>query len=218
MKLFEQIPLATKLFIGFGFSLIITIVIGVNAINNISIMSEKVETIYEKDLLGISHLKEANVNLVFIGRAMRQMMLDSNAEKREKSRAMIEKSMKQFDIEIAEAEKRTFRAENKVILAKLIETVAVYKANVNKAIALTQQEDYLQSTAAAYISTSDFMEVINSANELISDVARNKEKGADATADELKALSEKSRQFSLILMLFGVFFGGIVSFLALFGF
>ena len=32
-----------------------------------SILNEKTQLIYEKDLLGISHIKEANINLICIG-------------------------------------------------------------------------------------------------------------------------------------------------------
>jgi PAS domain S-box-containing protein len=84
MVVLEKLKLSSNLLIGFGGGLLIAILIGVNAIKSLNEMSEQTQAIYENELLGISHLKQANINLIYMGRSMRQMMLATDAEGREK--------------------------------------------------------------------------------------------------------------------------------------
>ena len=113
MVVLEKLKLPNKLLIGFSVGLLIAMLIGANAISSLNEMSEQAQVLYELDLLGISHLKEANINLIYMGRSMRQMMLASDAEGREKALAMINKATVTLQKELAEARKTIFREENK---------------------------------------------------------------------------------------------------------
>ena len=67
MVVLEKLKLSTKLLIGFSVGLLIAILIGVNAVRSLNELSGHAQIIYEKELLGVSHLKEANINLILIG-------------------------------------------------------------------------------------------------------------------------------------------------------
>jgi PAS domain S-box-containing protein len=209
MVVLEKLKLSSKLLIGFGGGLLIAILIGVNAIKSLNEMSEQTQAIYENELLGISHLKQANINLIYMGRSMRQMMLATDAEGREKARAMIDKASVTLQMEIAEARKRVYREEAKKLLIQFDTQFEQYKRNVNRATTLLEKDGFRASEAVTYISSQEFMNVGNGADDTIDKISKIKEEGARKMAQALADSSEKTRNISLILMLAGLIFGGI---------
>ncbi|TAK60021.1 PAS domain S-box protein [Methylobacter sp.] len=207
MVMLEKRQLVSKLMLGFGICLFITLLIGVNAINSMRVMTEKSTDIYEMDLLGISHLKEANINLMYIGRSLRQMMLSQNAADREKAKARMDKAMLTLQIELDEARKRIFREDSKKLLVRFDSYYEQYKRNIDQAVLLMNKEDYRSSEAAAFISSDEYVKTINTADDTLSAITKIKEAGAKQTADMLSELGEQNRRFSLILMLLGLVIG-----------
>ena len=209
MVVLEKLKLSSKLLIGFSVGLLIAILIGVNAIMSLNEMSEQAQAIYEQDLLGISHLKEANINLIYMGRSMRQMMLAPDAAGREKARAAIDRASVTLQAELAEARKTISREENKKQLAKFDASFEQYRRNVNRATALLEKEGFRASEAAAYISSPEFINVGNEADDTLTAMTKVKEEAAHKTAQALTDLSEKSRNVSLVLILIGLVLGCI---------
>jgi two-component system sensor histidine kinase/response regulator len=209
MGVLEKLKLPIKLLIGFSGGLLIAILIGANAIRSLNEMSEQAQTIYEKELLGISHLKEANINLIYMGRNMRQMMLAPDAAGREKARAAIDKAGVALKMELGEARKRVWREEVRILLVTFDAQFEQYRRNVDRAIALLEKEGFRTSEAVTYISSPEFMNVGNGADDTINAMTKIKEDGAQKIAQALTALSEKSRAISLILLLAGLALGGI---------
>jgi PAS domain S-box-containing protein len=209
MVLLEALKLSTKLLIGFSIGLLIAVLIGVNALVSLAEMSEQTRRLYELDLLGVSHIKEVNINLIYMGRSLRQMMLAPDAEGREKARAAIDKANTALKTEIAEARKTIFREENKKLLLKFETQFDQYRQNVNRATALLEKDGFRASEAVAYISSAEFMNVVNGADETIDEISRIKEEGAKKTVLALEDLSKQSRTISLILILAGLLLGGL---------
>ena len=209
MAVLEKLKLSTKLLIGFGGGLLLAILIGVNAIMSLDKMNEQTQAIYENELLGISHLKEANINLIYMGRSMRQMMLASDAVGREKARAAIDKASVTLQAELAEARKRIYREEVKKLLMKFDARFEQYKRNVNRAVTLLEKDGFRASEAVTYISSPEFIIVGNEADDTLTAMTKIKEEGAHKMAQALADLSQKSRTISLILILAGLVCGGI---------
>jgi two-component system sensor histidine kinase/response regulator len=207
MVVLEKLKLSTKLLIGFSVGLLIAILIGVNAIQSLNKMSGQVQALYELELLGVSHLKEANINLIYMGRSMRQMMLASDVEGRGKALAMINKANVTLQKELAEARKTIFREENKKLLLQFEAQFDQYRRNVNRATTLLEKEGFNKSEAVAYISSPEFIKVGDDADDTLTAITKVKEDGAGKTARALTDLSEKSRNISLILLLAGLVLG-----------
>ncbi len=221
MKLFsvalEKRKLTTKLFINFGICLVIMTLIGLNAMNSLKIISEQTQTTYEQELLGISHIKEANINLVLIGKNMRQaLLLTHDFSRREKTIAEVEKAIANVELEINEVRKRIFLDKNKQLLAQFDEKFLQYKINANKAIDLMKEEgnSIPQSKATNYVSSENYIEVGEDADNLLTELSRNKENRARERGEELKIMGEENQFILLGMMLSGLFvgiIGGIIT-------
>src|SRR4029453_15393452 len=89
LKTLDRRRLATKVVLGFGGVLAIALLLGAQSLYNLRTMKQETEQLYKMELLGISHVKEANVNLAFVGRSLRSMMLAPDEGARERARAQM---------------------------------------------------------------------------------------------------------------------------------
>src|SRR5688572_30494693 len=108
----ERRALNTKLWVGFGGVLLIALALGLQSLANLRSMRDEAQLIYEQELLGISHLKEANINLIYIGRALRRMILAGDAHARQKAREQIAVADATLKLELMEARKVIFQPGN----------------------------------------------------------------------------------------------------------
>jgi two-component system sensor histidine kinase/response regulator len=206
MKSLEKLKLNTKLIIGFGVALTISFILGINSVNSLKIINTQTNTLYDKELLGISHLKEANINLGYIGRAMRQMMLASTIADRETSRATIADSEATLLIELDAAKKCILREENLRILAEFEIKFRQFSQNVNTAIKLLENEELKdKSNAVEFISSAEFSTVVNVADNLLNTVSKNKENGAKEAVDLANKKYEQTIQVTILLLIVGLF-------------
>jgi methyl-accepting chemotaxis protein len=82
---------ATRLTLGFFAIVVLGAIVAGVAIYNMSQMNERAKLMYQKELLGISYVKEANLNQISLGRALRGAMLASTDEQRVKMLANVDK-------------------------------------------------------------------------------------------------------------------------------
>ena len=201
-----------KLLLGFGCLLAIALALGVQSLLNLRTMRDEMTLIYEKELLGISHLKEANVSLVSIGRALRQMVLAPEAATRDQARrelALAEATLRQ---ELTAARASVFRAENLQRLDELESHLTVYLLGVRRAVDLTNSEEVRASAAAAFVSSADFAHGASQADDLLSEIAHSKEAGARDSADQAMRLYERARRLTWLLLVGGLAFGGLLGY------
>jgi methyl-accepting chemotaxis protein len=73
----------TKLVSAFVVVSAITAIVGMIGIQNMGKINDMVDTMYLKELLGTSYIKEANVNLLYMARAEKNFLLSSTQEQRD---------------------------------------------------------------------------------------------------------------------------------------
>ena len=92
MTVLEKLRLNIKLILGFSSGLVIAALIGLHSLQTMTQMESEMERMYDLDLLGISHIKEANINLIYMGRALRQAMIAQDDLARDRARAQIDEA------------------------------------------------------------------------------------------------------------------------------
>ena len=81
--MFQTMKVGTRLILGFlAVALLGAVVAGIG-IYNMGQMNERAKRLYQKELMGISYTKEANIDLIYIGRALRSAMLASTEADRD---------------------------------------------------------------------------------------------------------------------------------------
>jgi signal transduction histidine kinase/CheY-like chemotaxis protein/HAMP domain-containing protein len=205
--------LSARLLLGFGGVLLIALALGVQSLSNLRQMRDEAQVIYEKELLGISYLKEANINLIHIGRSLRRMILAPNAEARDKARqevAVAESTLRRL---LPEARKSLFRKENIDLLDEFEVHLARYEVRVADAISLAAKGSYASGEAATFVSSPGFTADANEADALLTRIAALKESGAHDSALRAAALYDHARRLTLLLIGGGLALGALLGFL-----
>lgn len=82
--MFSNMKVGTRLLAGFIFIALMGSAVATIGIFNMASMNRQSENTYANDLLGLSAIKEANINLIYIGRAARGVLLARTPEERAK--------------------------------------------------------------------------------------------------------------------------------------
>jgi signal transduction histidine kinase/DNA-binding response OmpR family regulator/HPt (histidine-containing phosphotransfer) domain-containing protein/HAMP domain-containing protein len=205
--------LGSKLLVGFGLCLAITLLIGLSAINSLQRMSDRSRQLYDQELLGISHLKEANINLIHMGRSLGHLKVARSARERQAAVVRLQQATLGVQLEMAEARPRIFRQEAKQLLAEFDARFDQYRRYVEWTAQVLATDTRRSQEALAFTLTDEFRRAVNDADHALSAITLVKERGAAGTARELAALNERSRDLALLLMVLGFFMTGMIGLL-----
>jgi phosphoglycerate-specific signal transduction histidine kinase len=110
----KNMKVGTSLFLGFlVLSLLGSIVAGIG-IYNMGEINHKADQLYDRELVGISHIKEANVDLIKIGRAQRNVLLAANEDDRKKHAAAIGEYQKSLKSRLDQARTLFVRSQTRL--------------------------------------------------------------------------------------------------------
>ena len=209
----ERRRLGTRLLLGFTGVLLIALALGVQSLLNLRAMRDEARYIYDKELVGLSRIKEANIHLIGIGRALRRMILAADPATRERARQEVAVAEGLLRRDLAEARKTLMRAENIARMNEFELHMDRYEAQVESAIARIEQSGLATSEAAAFVSSPEFTADADKADALLNEIARFKEMAARDSAQRADDLYQRARRLTLLLLLAGLAVGAVLGFL-----
>ncbi|MBF0473883.1 MAG: MCP four helix bundle domain-containing protein, partial [Nitrospirae bacterium] len=160
LSILVRLKLTIKLIMGFGFVLMTASMIGLQNQRDFTVLKDETQALYEKELLGISHIKEANNNLMIMGRSLRQMMLSPNFKEREYARRSLKDAQIHLQTELSEGRKRINHPENLKQLAEFDELFAKYCSYVEYVETLLESNNsYNKSLAVQFLFSSEFISI-----------------------------------------------------------
>ena len=205
--LLERRRLTTKLLLGFGTLLIAILLLGINAISSVRQMSSEASDLYELKLLGISHIKEANVNLILMGRSLRQMVLAADNSARNSAREKLELATLSVERELDAAHKSISVEKNLRLVDEFELEFSHYKRNINHTIELLDPETPLQTKAIAYISSLEYSQVGDVADQMLDHLVDLKEESASETAAAMAQQLHHAQQLNVALIIASLLLG-----------
>ncbi|HJV33838.1 HAMP domain-containing methyl-accepting chemotaxis protein [Geomonas sp.] len=110
MKWFYGLKLSTKLMVGFVVVALVGAVIGMIGIRNMGKINDLADDMYEKEALGISHIKEADIHMLSVARAEKNFLLATDQQEREKYLHNVAKYKEEYKSELEKA-RPLFRSE-----------------------------------------------------------------------------------------------------------
>ena len=112
LRLLNPLSLQTKLLMAIAMGFVITLVVGLSSIVAIRTLSQTIQQTYEQDLLGMSHIMEAQVNLTLVGRDLRWMATSDNARDRSSAKKSVEMAQVLVIRNMEEGRKRGWKFES----------------------------------------------------------------------------------------------------------
>ena len=165
----ERRRLIGNLALGFALVLVITLVQGVFSLHTQGLLNEEMQTLYTRDLLGLSDIKDARIALAKMGRALRQSMLAHEESERANALRQLADSEALLRTKIDQSRPRIVREDNKRNLERFEELFRTYRANVESTLVLAKSTP---AEALSFISSSEFQRVAAATDDALGLVAQ----------------------------------------------
>jgi len=198
--MFKNSTVRTRLLAGFLMVAILGAIVAAIGIVNMSKMNAQAERAYASDLLGISASKQANIDLMYIARAIRNVMISRTPEERTRFTAQADKSRKQMARQLDTARPLYHTAEAARVFAELDKGLVEYDAAVAELMRMTGDSSPEGQTAAAEFVFGPLTQKAGVVDERLGELGANKEKAAAASAAEAASLYRESRLLMIALV------------------
>ena len=189
---FAKLKVKTKLVLGFSFVFLLAGGISATAYQGLGMLSNSARTMYEKDLIGISLIRQFNRDINLIGRSVNRLVLAVNAgddESVDKAAATIAEAKRTLLQNYEKSKPTVIRPELKSKLDQLAKMFDDYYAAVDKIVALAKGPDGVNQ-AYKLISSKEYQGTIGGLSALVKDISEGKTEGAGknmAAAEEQAA-------------------------------
>ena len=162
MQWFKNLPVARKLALGFSVLIALTLVVGGTGAWTARATNTLLDDMYARHAVPALALKEANVQLISISRAVRNAILDEDVEAIRKRQADMVKFDSSFRANFAAYEKEIVRPEQKAVAAELRQKFDALRPQQNAvvALALEQKDDEARGQLSAIRAQADAIDVL----------------------------------------------------------
>ena len=202
--------LATLLLVSF-----ITGAVGYIGIANMSLINDEANKMYATELVGLSYTKEANINLIYIGRAARNLLLAPTLEEREHHHKNILEYKAMLAKNLEEAAKRVDSDEERAKVFELEQQVTEYSKLLERFLVIAANEQLSAQRDSVDFLSTQIRPVADSLDKTMTEFAKFKEdkaREASAATSELYSVS-RNTMIGLAIggVLLGLVFGLVIS-------
>ncbi|KIF82476.1 methyl-accepting chemotaxis protein [Noviherbaspirillum autotrophicum] len=198
--MFKNMKVGTRLIAGFLFVSILGAIVGGVGIFNMSKISETAQRLYEMELLGVSYVKEANIDLIYIGRAVRTLALAPTMEDRKKAVDAIRKSRSLMKENLDKARPMFYSEQGKRKLAELDRMLEDYDKLIPEVIQKVESEKLQENRESTQYIFTTFMPQATGVDDKLTELTRLKEENGVAAAKDANDLYHESRLFMILLV------------------
>jgi methyl-accepting chemotaxis protein len=199
--MFNRMTVGARLLAGFLTITFLGAVVAAIGINSMSRMNADAERLYTRELLGIAHTKEANIQLIDIGRSLRDLMLASDAQQQKAAMERIESLSRALYASLDKARPLYFSEHGKRSFAAVDQGVREYETAARQAIKMLLEGDATDRQAVLEYLRDTVTPRSNEADKRLSALIEIKENNARLVAAEATATYTASRSKMLVLVL-----------------
>jgi len=204
MQWFYDVKIGTKLIGAFVLTGLITAVVGLVGVLNMGKIADQGAAAYANETMGMSYLKQANVWLLYVSRAEKNVLLASTTEEREQYRASVAEYERDVDAAMDNARPLIHTEKNKAQLAQFDQTWKERKELLDQVLALAEREKMASRRPSVELSMGMSRQKVNEAEDLLSRIVQTKVDHARQDADEMAETYRTSRLFLLIIAIGGI--------------
>ncbi|EPR44231.1 methyl-accepting chemotaxis sensory transducer [Desulfovibrio sp. X2] len=215
MKWFYDLKTSSKILFAFLLLTAAMLVVAFLGIQKMSDINSMADDIYNKELLGISYVKEANINLIYRDRALKNMLLSSSAEDRDRYRQDVGKYGKAYLDYLARARPLFYSERSKQLLGELDRYIADYKPVLDHILSMAQADELQDKRDSVDLSMTTGREKLDKVDAAMTDLTRVKESNAKDYSVETTRIYESNRFLLLVVACvsaaFGILLGFVIS-------
>ncbi|MDC8758183.1 methyl-accepting chemotaxis protein [Janthinobacterium fluminis] len=208
--MFAQMKVGTRLIAAFFLLALLGAVVAGIGIVNMGRIDDMAEHMYGNELLGLTHIKNANIALIKIGRARGNFLLAASEEERATHQASITRSLATGKEQLEQARPLFVTARAKELFTQFASTAAEYERLMAQALAVAARQPLTQHNAELDALLADTRKHANQLDEVLEQLSEQKEARAKHSAEQTAAIYASTRSFMLALVA-----GSVVAGLAL---
>lgn len=207
MEWFKSLKVGPKLIGGFLIVAAIGAIIGIQGILKSSQINDMATVMYTREMIGLRHAAEANIQLLAATRSIRSAILSYSAEDRARHLKERDDRVKRVYTELAEAEKTFFTEQGKALLNDTVKAVRDYEAGVKQIEQLLQTEELSDKRASTEQLFTVVRPLADKADDLLTQVVERKKNNADKLNNETDEIYADIRVLLISLTVGGVLVG-----------
>ena len=211
----ERLKLNTKLNLGFGMVILFLFLSGMQGIYSQFRLNESTKQNGEQ-LLAISNIKEANINLIYIARAIRQMALVQNQKDRDNLKQSIFKNREIIRQHVDLSKKYVLDDRGLKEFSGFEVHFSQYNQDIDHVISLINSGKSSNVDVINFLTDPSFIENFKAADNALSSIAKQNEIAANNTSRDALALYHNSIAITIAFIGAGVLislvFGLIIGF------
>ncbi len=193
MQWFQNLRVGKKLIFSFVLMALLTGVVGMLGLRNMGIINDMNDIMYERELIGISTVKEANINLLYADRAIRNMIMASSVEDRSRIMKNLAKYKQQYQEQMGVARNLFVSKEGKETIAKLDEAWAALQPVWEQIVEACRSEEVQARRTSVDLALGVGREKVNAVDDIMTTLVRTKEGNAKEYYTESTTIYNSSR-------------------------
>ncbi|GKS75588.1 MCP four helix bundle domain-containing protein [Acidovorax sp. SUPP950] len=199
----------TKLIAGFLAVAAIGALIGTAGILRSSEINDLADLMYEREITGLSHATEANIQLIGASRAIRSAVLATTEDERRMHTVSVQARLKTTHEELAKASNFFVTDEGKARVRETQQALQAYDAGLQAVLALLQTEE-LSNTRASVMKINEVRSIADKADDLLGQLVDRKRGNAKELNDKTTEIYLQVRLILISLTIGGVVLGILV--------
>lgn len=210
--IFENVKVKTKLIVGFVIVALASALVGGFAINRMSEIDTAVNKMYDSEVMGFSHIKDANINLVEVARDWRAALLAPAGEERMQQLESARKNLVVFEENLAKAKPLFYTEKSKATYDKLKQEEEEWAATMQAIFLLVPNENAADFTPKLAALLPVAREQLSEVSSLLDELSATKVESAKRASDYVSELYSSSRSIMIGVIIAGVIFGAAVGY------
>jgi methyl-accepting chemotaxis protein len=207
MNWFYDMKIGKKLMAAFIIVGGITAVIGFMGMQGMGKIADLAADSYARETVAIADLKQADLELIHMARAEKNLLLSSTPEEREKYKTAIQTYRSKVDESLERARPLIHTDKGRELLASFDQAWKARQEVVEQIVALAAKDQLAQKRASVELSLGLGRQKADAAEDALAQLAAAKEENAKTAADISEQTYRSSRVFLLAMVSIGVLGG-----------
>jgi methyl-accepting chemotaxis protein len=199
--MFKNMKVGTKLIVGFTCVALLGAIVACIGIVSMARINGLADSMYKEDLLGLSYIKEANINLIYASRSRNSFLLATSAQERAGHRADITKYLATVDDYLNKSRPLFVAPEGQKLLNDYVAPAQEYKRRLALALDRAESEPLAQRSDELNQMLLTARGQANVLDDMLTAMTVLKEQRASAKAQDTGALYHASQTLMIGLVL-----------------
>ncbi|NWA06821.1 methyl-accepting chemotaxis protein [Pseudomonas gingeri] len=210
MQFIRNMKIGIRLTAGFLLVVVLTAIIGVIGIRNLSQVNDLSDRMYDLDVTGMSLMQEANIQLIVAGRSMRHSLLATSQAGREQAANQARAALEQTRKLIADARKAFITKEGQAQIDQIDAPLKDYENLIHQVLSTHQQSNQLQETSDVTDLLPKAVTSGDVVDKLIGQVTRGKQDRAAEANQQINDIATSSQTQMIALVIAATLMGMLI--------